>query len=209
MPGQSRRRLMIVSSSVSLMVVGLTAVAVEPKATLLRGDVVDADTKAPLPCRISIRGDDGTGISPARSRSTARRSSTTSIASPILPSSRCTRPSRPIRSSRLAPRAVHACRRARQGIPRGDQATRDRREPLRMTIRLSRWIDVAGLGWYSGDTHAHRTPGELPNADARRGPECRVPADRLGPRGVRAPAARRGAAFRDPGPDPIKIDATH
>ena len=37
----------------------LAVLADDAKTTLLRGEVVDADTKAPLPCRISIRGDDG------------------------------------------------------------------------------------------------------------------------------------------------------
>nr|WP_286177884.1 CehA/McbA family metallohydrolase [Rhodopirellula sp. JC639] len=31
------------------------------------------------------------------------------------------------------------------------------------TIRLQRWINLAKRGWYSGDTHVHRTVGELPN----------------------------------------------
>ena len=30
-------------------------------------------------------------------------------------------------------------------------------------LRLKRWIDMASLGWYSGDTHVHRTPEELSN----------------------------------------------
>ena len=30
-------------------------------------------------------------------------------------------------------------------------------------LRLRRWIDMAERGWYSGDTHTHRTLAELPN----------------------------------------------
>ena len=36
-------------------------------------------------------------------------------------------------------------------------------EPVELTVRLRRWIDMAERGWYSGDTHTHRTLDELPN----------------------------------------------
>lgn len=34
------------------------------------------------------------------------------------------------------------------------------------TFRLRRWINMASRGWYSGDTHVHRTMAELPNVMA-------------------------------------------
>ena len=37
------------------------------------------------------------------------------------------------------------------------------KEPVRRTFKLTRWIDMAGRGWYSGDTHVHRPMVELPN----------------------------------------------
>jgi len=36
-------------------------------------------------------------------------------------------------------------------------------EPVEHVIHLQRWIDMAELGWYSGDTHVHRSLDELPN----------------------------------------------
>lgn len=36
-------------------------------------------------------------------------------------------------------------------------------QPLQLEFQLSRWINMAERGWYSGDTHVHRTTGELPN----------------------------------------------
>lgn len=36
-------------------------------------------------------------------------------------------------------------------------------EPLKLRFRLHRWIDMAARGWFSGDTHVHRTAAELPN----------------------------------------------
>lgn len=37
-------------------------------------------------------------------------------------------------------------------------------EPLKVEIKLKRWIDMAAKGWYSGDTHVHRTLADLPTA---------------------------------------------
>ena len=37
-------------------------------------------------------------------------------------------------------------------------------EPLEVEIKLQRWIDMAAQGWYSGDTHVHRTLDDLPTA---------------------------------------------
>jgi hypothetical protein len=36
-------------------------------------------------------------------------------------------------------------------------------EPLEVELPLERWINMADRGWYSGDTHVHRTLRELPN----------------------------------------------
>jgi hypothetical protein len=35
-------------------------------------------------------------------------------------------------------------------------------EPVQLQLPLKRWINMAERGWYSGDTHVHRTLGELP-----------------------------------------------
>src|SRR6185369_16662626 len=36
-------------------------------------------------------------------------------------------------------------------------------QPLEVKIPLQRWIDLAGRGWFSGDTHVHRPSRELAN----------------------------------------------
>src|SRR5207244_9809623 len=33
----------------------------------------------------------------------------------------------------------------------------------KLTFRLRRWVNMNELGWYSGDTHNHRDPADLPN----------------------------------------------
>lgn len=36
-------------------------------------------------------------------------------------------------------------------------------EPLNLELPLTRWVNMAARGWFSGDTHVHRTLAELPN----------------------------------------------
>jgi hypothetical protein len=36
-------------------------------------------------------------------------------------------------------------------------------EPMALRLPLHRWVDMGARGWYSGDTHVHRTAAELPN----------------------------------------------
>lgn len=36
--------------------------------------------------------------------------------------------------------------------------------PRDVRLALHRWIDMSALGWYSGETHVHRSMAELPNA---------------------------------------------
>ena len=78
------------------------------------------------------------------------------------------------------------------------------KEPVDLKFKLRRWIDMAALGWYSGETHVHRSRGGTANTHARRGPQRRVPAVLLGDRGVRvaedrpqgAVPGRRSEAYR-------------
>ena len=37
------------------------------------------------------------------------------------------------------------------------------REPVTLELPLERWVNMAARGWYSGDTHVHRSLAELPN----------------------------------------------
>jgi len=54
-------------------------------------------------------------------------------------------------------------------IERGKEFFAETREIMvergmaKLTFRLRRWINMRQLGWYSGDTHNHRDPAELPN----------------------------------------------
>ena len=66
---------------------------------------------------------------------------------------------------------------------------------------------MAARGWYSGDTHTHRTLDELPNVMLAEDLNVAFPLTRLGPRGVR-PADRRAARRRSATPGPTRSGST-
>ena len=60
-----------------------------------------------------------------------------------------------------------------QSIELGDQ-------DIELKIPLQRWSDPSAVGWYSGDTHLHRTVDELRNVLLAEDLECCFTADELG-----------------------------
>lgn len=52
--------------------------------------------------------------------------------------------------------------RGKEYVPVTKRVTVDS-SPLQLEFPMHRWIDMASRGWYSGDTHVHRTLEELPN----------------------------------------------
>ena len=68
---------------------------------------------------------------------------------------------------------------------------------------------MAERGWYSGDTHTHRTLAELPNVMLAEDLNVAFPLLDWVREAFVPPIERREASFRDPGPDPIRVDATH
>jgi hypothetical protein len=53
--------------------------------------------------------------------------------------------------------------RGKEYQPQSQRVTLERFD-LAVTFRLQRWIDASARGWYSGETHVHRTLEDLPNA---------------------------------------------
>ena len=52
--------------------------------------------------------------------------------------------------------------RGKEYLPLVKQFTLDK-EPLDLTLEISRWVDMKSRGWYSGDTHIHHDLANVPN----------------------------------------------
>lgn len=83
------------------------------------------------------------------------------------------------------------------------------KEPVELRIPLRRWVNMAQQGWYSGDTHVHRTLEELPNAVLAEDLNVALPLSYWVTRSHTAPTRgdkNTGANLR---PEVIEVDKTH
>ena len=129
---------------------------------MVRGEVVDAHSGEPLPARVYVRGTDGRWLF-ARSASPqgsaieyhkqrqqgSLEMHTTVSAHPFVVD---------VSPGHYAVRVE----RGKEYLP-WEADVEIGPQPKRVRIELKRWIDMAAAGWYSGDTHVHRSIEELPN----------------------------------------------
>jgi hypothetical protein len=140
----------------------LFAASFSQAATELRCRVVDADTGAPLPCRVYVKSTDGDFLfvdsadpdgsavryDVARSPTSFEKHTTVS-AHPFIVN--------------VEPGTYTVTVERGKEYQTATLAVEVGEEPVEQTIELQRWIDMAERGWYSGDTHLHRAIEELPN----------------------------------------------
>ena len=131
-------------------------------ATEFRCTVVDADTGQPLPCRVYVESADGEYLF-VESADPAGSTVQYDVArSPVSFERHTTVSAHPFIAN-LAPGTYTLT------VERGKEyhtAVADvtvGEDPVERTIELRRWIDMQARGWYSGDTHVHRSLDELPN----------------------------------------------
>ena len=156
----SRRAFKAVFVLMSMAVCGACPAT---NAVILKGEVVDADTDQLLAHRIYIRGDNDKWYFPKSASPDGsavvyekQRGSNDSI------EMHTTLSAHPFTAELPSGRYTVTVERGKEYFPVTRTVTVGT-EPVGLTIELKRWIDMARLGWFSGDTHVHRTLEELPN----------------------------------------------
>jgi len=135
-----------------------------PRDATLRGDVLDAGTGKPIPCRITIRGADGTFFFPksAAADGSAIEYKKVAIGNPKITENHVTLSAHPFTVD--VPPGRYTI-----NVQRGKEYLADNRtvevpaDGAKVEIKLWRWTNMAEQGWYSGETHVHRMPDQLPN----------------------------------------------
>lgn len=86
-------------------------------------------------------------------------------------------------------------------------------KPLNVRIKLPRWVDMADRGWYSGDTHVHRSLEELPNLQLAEDLHVAFPLTYWVTEAESTPATGARTLGIEFGPNervqPVKVDKTH
>ena len=128
----------------------------------VRGEVVDADSGKPLACRVYLRdaqaqwhfarsaSDAGSAVEYRKTRGRRSVEMHTTLSA------------HPFRADLPAGEYTVTVERGKEYLPQTKTIeVRNGLPPLKFQLR--RWIDMSRHGWYSGDTHVHRSIEELPN----------------------------------------------
>ena len=130
--------------------------------TRVRGHVMDAESKSPMPARIYIQNADGAWFFPESEGGTAARYEKRNSNNPLSVENHTTLSAHPW-TAELPPGRYSIT------IERGKEWRSLHREivvaaePVDLELPLERWVDMAAEGWFSGETHVHRTLADLPN----------------------------------------------
>jgi hypothetical protein len=182
----------------------LTEEATQP----LTGRVVDAARGAALPARVYLRSADGKWFFP---RSTAQEGSAVEYRKDRQAGSvemHTTLSAHPFTVELPPGKYTLTVERGKEYQP-FEQEVAVAAAPVDLRIPLKRWINMAEGGWYSGDTHVHRTIEELPNLLLAEDLNVALPLSYWVTSSHTAPARgdkNSGANLR---PAPMVVDATH
>ena len=147
--------------SVSAVVVILLANFVVKADWRLRLDVLDAESEKHLPCRVYLQGSDGSWhFTKSTGQPVEYRKQ--KDWNPASVEMHTTHAACPISASLAPGRYRVVVERGKEYFPETREVNIENKD-VQLEIRLRRWINMAELGWYSGDTHVHRTLAELPN----------------------------------------------
>ena len=162
----SSRIAPIIATITAIVVVVCSATsmaAADLSSTLtVRGEVVDGDGQ-PLPCRLTIRGADGQwrfprSASPHGSAIAYRRER-----SPQSVAMHTTLSADPFLVDLPPGEYVFAAERGKEYLPNSVTVRLAEGQSPNVRIELRRWIDMAALGWHSGDVHVHQPLADMPN----------------------------------------------
>jgi hypothetical protein len=163
------KRASFAAALVASVAHGLAEGAVDPARAdtamfQIRGEVVDADSRQPLPCRVYIQGSDGSwhfpmSASPDGSAVEYRKQKDWN---PACVEMHTTLSAHPFIVRVPAGTYAILVERGKEYLPASRQLKVDKGD-IEVTIPLQRWINMAERKWYSGDTHVHRPISELSN----------------------------------------------
>src|SRR5262245_13508875 len=180
----------------------------EPKPVRLRGEVLDAGTGKPLPARVYVLGADGSWHF---ARSEAKDGSAVEYRKQRDPKSvelHTTLSAHPFLLALPPGKYTITVERGKEYRPESRTVTVGP-EPVKETFRLKRWADLAGLGWYSGETHVHRSLEELPNVMLAEDLNVALPLLYWVTEAFTSPRAGAKAPLGEVDAKPIPVDATH
>jgi hypothetical protein len=194
----------------ALAVTASHALPAAADGTRVRGAVTDSATGRPIPCRVYVEGDDGTWHFP---RSEARAGSAVEYrkqrpGNPRSVEMHTTLSAHPFAVTLRPGRYTFTVERGKEYLPES-RVVAVGADPVDLHFKLRRWIDMPALGWYSGETHVHRSMEELPNLVLAEDLNVAFPLSYWVTEAFASPKAARQGPFRDADPKPVAVDPAH
>jgi hypothetical protein len=196
--------------TLGLAVVAALAFPAPADEIRVRGEVTDAATGRPVPCRIYVAGEDGTWHFP---KSEAKAGSAVEYrkqhsGNPRAVEMHTTLSAHPFAVTLPPGRYTVTVERGKEYLP-DTQVVTVGQEPLDLRFPLRRWIDMAARGWYSGETHVHRPAEELPNLVLAEDLNVAFPLSYWVTAAFASPKTANRGPFQRLDPKPVAIDPTH
>lgn len=198
------------SNSIRLAVLmGLSAISrISAQDVELGGRVIDADTQKPVACRIYIQSTDGKWYFPKSASPEGSAIEYRRERGPTSLEQHVTLSAHPFVVSVPKGKYVITVERGKEYLPLV-QAVEVRDQAAEVSLPIRRWINMASLGWYSGDVHAHRQLAEMPNLVMAEDLNVGMPMSHWVTVSDTSPTT--GNRVKDPAPQPrwIAVDPTH
>jgi hypothetical protein len=174
----------------------------------LRGEIVDSDDGQLLPARLSIRSSTGAWYFP---KSVSTQGTAIEYRRQVSPTSleqHVTLSAHPFEVELPAGKYTITVERGKEYLPQTREVVIEDKA-VDVSIPLKRWINMASLGWYSGDVHAHRTLSEVPNLVLAEDLNVAMPLSHWVTSSDVNPTQGNRITAPVPPPKWIRVDATH
>lgn len=199
----------IFPSVVLVIAICLAAAPAQPKPVRLRGAVVDAVTGKPIAARVYVQAEDGAWfhVKSGDANGSAVPYRKQVAAQPKSVEIHTTVGAHPFVVELPPGKYTITVERGKEYHPLTQRVTVGA-DPLEVQLKLERWIDLPARGWYSGDTHVHRTLEELPNVMLAEDLNVALPLTHWVTEAFTSPEKNPRSKENDPG-RLIEVDKTH
>jgi peptidoglycan/xylan/chitin deacetylase (PgdA/CDA1 family) len=180
------------------------------KEVLVEGEVVDDGSGKPLPARLYIHDADGIWHFPksAFALGSAVRYERRNWINTNVVEMHTMLSAHPFRVELLPGRYSFTVERGKEFFPETREVMVEQ-GLSKLLFRLRRWVNMAERGWFSGDTHVHRDPAELPGTMLAEDVNVALPLLDWTTVSTVAPSAGERSYQEDYGDGPVRIDAAH
>jgi hypothetical protein len=178
------------------------------KTIPVTGRVIEETTRQPVPCRIYVQRSDGRWFFPASAVPHGSAIRYERRATPNSFEHHTTLSAHPFELELEPGRYTFTVERGKEyrtsalEVQVGD-------EPISLELALKRWVNMAERGWYSGDTHVHRTLADLPNLLRAEDLNVAFPLTYWVTKGSTSPVSQNGVTRLSAEQDLIRVDETH